>query len=166
MRVAVAAVLLVATSALAGEKPGIQIPVAVVVQHGEFEDKATEDLEKLAKKFRERLVGGKVKLAVFTSDPDKATVVVKLLSKEWQATGNATTRATGLRSSRTVAETAFGVFGVLLAGESEIPFNLRLDSSQIFNKDNTLSGMLDKHVEDFLKRNQEKLVAPEAPPAR
>lgn len=151
--------------ARAEDKP--TIPVAVVIERGEFADKATEDLEKLAKKFIERLTNGKVKLASLVEDPSQATIIVKLLSKEWQATGNTTTsggvtanKYTGVQThSKTTEETAFGVYGAIIVGESGVPFNLRLSPGQIFNKDNTLSGMLDKHVEDFIKRNFEKLSA-------
>ena len=135
------------------------IPVMVLVEHGEFEDKATQDLENLAKKFRERLAKGKVKLATLVTDRPQATVIVQFLSKQWQPTGSSTTTAGAYFGGlKTTQDTAYGVYGVLLSGESEMPFNLRLSSQQIFNKDGTLSGMVDKHVEDFIKRNYDKLL--------
>jgi hypothetical protein len=135
------------------------IPVAVLVDRGDFETKATEDLDKLAKKFRERLANKKVKRGHLVQDPSEATMVVQFLSKEWQATGNASTAMTSSTTSRTVAEKAFGVYGVIIVGDFNEPFNLRLSPEQVFNKDNTLSGMVDSHVEDFLKRNYERLLA-------
>lgn len=152
---------LVLLALLAGPAEKAPIPVAVAVDRGEFETKATEDLDKLAKKFRERLSNGKVKQARL-AEPAAATLVVRFLSKEWQPTGNSTTTAnpTALGGGlKTTADTAFGVYGVLVVGDFAEPFNLRLSSQQLFNKDNTLSGMVDKHVEDFIKRNYPKLAA-------
>lgn len=135
------------------------IPVAIVVDRGEFESKESEDLDRLANKLCERLSKGRVKQARFVTDPAEATVVVQLLSKEWQATGSTTTRLTSRTSSQTAADTAFGVYGAIVVGESTVPFNLRLSPEQVFNKDNTLSGKLDGHIEDFIKRNYDRLSA-------
>lgn len=152
--------VLVPSRAMSEASPTRPIPVAVVVPHGAFENADTDELEKLATKLRARLEKGKVKLASLATDSSKATVVVRLLSREEVATGGQRANEDGLPG--TFAEQKLVVNGELLVGDKGVPFSSYVIRLHRFGKVSVegMDGPVGESIEDFIKRNYAKLSAP------